>query len=383
MTRVVHVITGLGLGGAEMVLYRLMDSLRNRPDQHHTVVSLSGESCFDFNQIGVPLIVVDINQLGLFRGYQELRRALAELKPDVVQGWMLHACLAATLSLPRGVPMIWGIHHALHDLNAEKPFFRVLLMLGVLVSRFSSVKKILFVSHKSLNQHIKIGYKESMTDVIPNGYDPSAFCPNADSRVKIRAVLDQNENRLLIGNFSRVHPVKNHEMLIRAFASLSKEFPDARLVLAGNGTENKDTALARYASSRDIRDKVLFLGPRKDMAELSNALDIYAMSSRVEAFPNVLSEACATGVPCVATDVGDNAVILGGTGRLVPSEDETAFTSALRELLRMSPQDRKDEGARARKHIAANFSQAKMAESYSALYEGIAEEARPNKSVTT
>ena len=368
LTRIVHVISGLGAGGAETMLYRLLSFLANDANQEHLIITLTPGCKFDFDRIGVKVLVVDLKQLGVI-GLLALRRVVHAARPDIVQGWMYHGNLAATISAPAGIPVVWGIHHSLHDLCNEKRSIRVLVMLGRWLSRNSRISRIVYVSEASRAHHVNYGYSSEKALVIPNGFDCHDFRPDPMLRAGTRQRLGMEPHHLLVGSFGRFHPVKDHETLICAFAQVASRIPTVRLVLAGSGITNSNNELARLLEIHGVADKVLLLGLCDDMPALYNALDLYVLSSRSESFPNVLGESCAVGVVCVTTDVGDAARIIEGTGRVVPSGDACALAQAMALLLEQSPVQRTAAGERARTHIVKHFSLAVAVAAYNKLYE--------------
>lgn len=368
MIRIVHVISGLGAGGAETMLYRLLSVLGNDANQEHLIITLTPGCNFDFDRIGVKVAVVDLKKLGIM-GLLALRRVVHAARPDIVQGWMYHGNLAATLSAPAGVPVVWGIHHSLHDLCHEKRSIRVLVMLGRWLSRYSRTRRIVYVSEASRAHHINYGYSSEKALVIPNGFDCHDFRPDPMLRSGTRHRLGMESQHLLVGSFGRFHPVKDHETLICAFAQVAKRIPTARLVLAGSGITDSNDKLASLLEVNGVADKVLLLGLCDDMPALYNALDLYVLSSRSESFPNVLGESCAVGVQCVTTDVGDAARIIEGTGRVVTSGDACALAHEIESLLEQPPVQRIAAGARARTHIVKHFSLAVAVAAYNKLYE--------------
>lgn len=370
MIRIVHVISGLGAGGAETMLYRLLSVLGNDANQEHLIITLTPGCKFEFDCIGIKVAVVDLKQLGMM-GLLALRRVVHAARPDIVQGWMYHGNLAATFSAPAGVPVVWGIHHSLHDLCHEKRSIRVLVMLGRWLSRYSRTRRIVYVSEASRAHHINYGYSSEKALVIPNGFDCHDFRPDPLLRAGTRQRLGVESHHLLVGSFGRFHPVKDHETLICAFAQVAKRIPMARLVLAGSGITDSNDKLASLLEFNGVADKVLLLGLCDDMPALYNALDLYVLSSRSESFPNVLGESCAVGVPCVTTDVGDAARIIEGTGRVVTSGDACALAQEIVSLLGQPPVQRIAAGARARTHIVKHFSLAVAVAAYNKLYESL------------
>jgi len=353
------------------MLYRLLQELRGRADHEHAIVTLTDNCGFDFAALGVPVTLIELRKAPL-RGLAALRRFMLRYRPHVVQAWMYHGNLAATLAAPAGIPIAWGIHHSLHDLANEKFATRAVIGAGARLSHWRRTRRIVFVSERSRVHHTSHGYAEGKSVVIPNGFDCTAFSPDPDSRRDCRAELGIDEGALLIGNFGRYHPVKEHGLLLRSFAAVTDRFPEARLVLAGSGVTRENTELSTVVDSLGLRSRVLLLGARGDMPRLYNALDFYVLSSRTESFPNVLGEASACGVPSVTTDVGDAAQIVGNTGLIVPPLNSEALSSALSELLALSRSQRFALGARARTHVIAHFALPAVAEAYAKLYDELA-----------
>lgn len=370
MIRIVHVTSGLGVGGAETMLYRLLSGMANNENQEHLVITLTPGCKFEFDSIGVQVTVVDLKQLGVL-GLLTLRRIIHSMRPDIVQGWMYHGNIAATLCTPAGVPVVWGIHHSLHDLKNEKLSIRVLVMLGRWLSRSSRTRRIVYVSEASSEHHINYGYRFEKSLVIPNGFDCNYFRPDPVLRATTRKRLGVDHHHLLVGSFGRYHPVKDHETLICGFAQIVSRIPTARLVLAGSGISDSNDKLIKILKANGVYDKVFLLGLCEDMPGLYNALDLYVLSSRSESFPNVLGESCAVGVPCVTTDVGDAARIVEGTGRVVPPGDASALADAVVDLLEVPRLQRIAAGERARSHIVEHFSLAVAVSAYIKLHEGL------------
>lgn len=352
------------------MLYRLVRSLHGSDGQEHSVITLTNTCSFDFLQIGVPVDLVDFKKtVNPLSALTALRTMIRKQRPDVIQAWMYHGNLASTLSSPASVPVAWGIHHSLHDLENETLATRFLIKSGAFLSKRKNTRKIVYVSGMSQTHHCARGYSLEKSIVIPNGFDCADFSPDDDSRHSIRRELGFNEEQVLIGNFGRYHPVKDHDRLMRAFASVADEFHEAHLLLAGIGIDQTNQDLMGLAYALGIAERVVFLGPRTDMPKLYNALDLYALSSKSESFPNVLGEASACGIPSITTDVGDAELIVGNTGWVVPPADVEALSGALREALYLESQERRLLGARARKHISDRFGLHVVADSYARLYD--------------
>jgi glycosyltransferase involved in cell wall biosynthesis len=370
--RVIHLTSGLGAGGAETMLYRLVGALNGKDGQVHSVISLRDNCKFDFSRIGVRVDVLDLKgQKNPIRAYSKLRSMIREQDPDVIHAWMYHGNAASALAGPSGTPVVWGIHHSLHDMASEKLATRVLVKSSVLLSKWKKVEKIIYCSEKSQAHHEDIGYPRSKSALIPNGFDCNEYSPDLKSRALVRDSLALDHSHIVIGNFGRFHPVKDHELLLRAFAEVVGEFPLARVVLAGTDVVEGNAALYGLVQSLGIAEQVRLLGPRTGMPALYNAIDLYVLSSKSEAFPNVLGEASACGIPSISTDVGDAAIILGGIGAIVPPGDKMEMIGALRRMLAQDSGERRAAGALARAHIVSHFSLPVVAGAYAELYRNV------------
>lgn len=371
MTSVLHVITGLSQGGAEAMLVKLIAATDKRLVSH-VVVSLipGGVHRAAIEGMGVP-----VRDLGMRRGRPTLltllalRRLIARLAPDVIHGWMYHGALAALLAAG-GRPVIAGIHSSLGSGTAS-PWLtrRVIGSLGRLSGRAA---RVCYVSAVSRAQHEAAGYAPARALVIPNGFDCDRFAPRAADRAAVRAALGVADDAVLIGHLGRHHPVKDHAGLIAAFARVAAIRPDVRLALAGPGVTAETPALAAAVAASGAGDRIFLLGERRDPERLANGFDVLAQSSLSEAFPNVLGEAMACGIPCVATDVGDSARIVGETGLMVPPGDPAALAEGVRRMAALGPEGRARLGRAARARVVERFGLDEIAATYARLYHELA-----------
>jgi glycosyltransferase involved in cell wall biosynthesis len=281
---------------------------------------------------------------------------------------MYHANLSATLAaatLLRRVPVIWGIHSSL-DLKADKKLTAAVILMGALLSAWP--KRIVYVSRASANQHEAIGYRSDRRLVIPNGFDCEAFRPDTEARANVRAELGLAEEALLIGLIARYHPQKDHVNFLTAASLLIEQGFNAHFLLIGTGVDISNKELSTQIVTLGLQGWVHLLGERRDIPRLNAALDIASTSSSGEAFPTVIGEAMACGVPCVVTDVGDSSLIVGETGRVISPRDPVALSAAWRDMLRMGGKARTALGERARARIVTNFSLDKVVRQHEKLY---------------
>lgn len=204
---------------------------------------------------------------------------------------------------------------------------------------------------------------------VPNGIRLERFRPAGDvARQSLVAELELPTGSRIIGTVGRLQPVKDHALLLRAFAKVRVQVPEAALVIVGDGPLR--AALEAQAEQAGLSDAVRFMGDRHDVPRLLTGMEVFALTSTSEGYSVALLEACASSLPIVATDVGGNREIVrhGVNGRLVPSGDTAAIATALIALLRGGEQ----AAAMGRAGYAwaqAEASFRTMAERYHGLYD--------------
>lgn len=364
---ILHVITGLNEGGAEGVLYRLCS---HDDKNHHTVVSMMNEGKYGslLTKAGVNIYCLNMKQGRIsLRGLIRLFRLIHQLKPDVVQTWMYHADLIGGIAAKlNGIKSIcWGIRHS--NITPGK-IKRSTLFIARLCAKLSGFvpTKIISCSEQGLKTHQEIGYSKSKFEIIPNGYNLDLYSPNQQDRNDLRVEWGIPENLPLLGMVARFDIQKDHANLFAALEYIIDKNIDFRCVLIGTGMETHNPNVANLFSSEKFKNKIMLLGRRSDVPRVMNALDIHVLSSLGEAFPNVLAEAMACEVPCVSTDVGDAALIVGNTGWIVPPSSPVELGSAIEIALNEIKDGAswKQRKMSARKRITENFSIQKMVLSY-------------------
>lgn len=367
---IVHICTGLGNGGAEAILYQLC--LSDRSNTHH-VVSLMDEGKYGapLREHGVEVTCLNMPQGRItLKGVWNLFRLLRANRSAVVQTWMGHAnLLGGVVAKLTGIKKIfWGVHHTAVKFTEAKLSTAIIGRLCGFLSTWLP-SKIIFCAEKSMTVHLEIGYCAEKSIVIQNGYDVSEFSIKDLSRQELRGKWKANE-KVIIGSVGRFHPLKDHRTLLKAMSLIKRQNFSFHCVLVGSGMLESNEELMRWITELDLQDKVSLLGQRNDIPDIMNAIDVLVLSSVSEAFPNVLSEAMACGTPCITTDVGDAASIVGESGWVVPHSIPEAIADALVEAL-AAIEDRENWWRRrieARKHIKDNFSLKKMINSYNTVW---------------
>jgi len=376
--KVLHVINQLAASGAEVMLLNLATELRDFGIEQEIVTLIAGGSLVEkMRQTGIPISSLSMEQgrpsLGALIA---LNRRIKASQPDVILGWMYHSCVAATLAAPRRIPVIWGIHHTLSKLEQEKPLTRVLIRYGRRLKK--RVSEYVYVSETSARHHFELGYPQANHEVIPNGFDLTRFQGSEAARGDIRSAIGLGEGQIVVGSAARFHPMKNHVGLIESFADVARRIPETVLLLAGRDVCETNVELQQVINREQLQGRVLLLGERSDMARVMAGIDIYVSASLWgESFPLVLGEAMASGVPCVATDLGDCAAIIGDTGQVVPPGDKKALSEAMLWMVEQGPEVRRRLGIAARRRVEENYALRKVAAQYLELFRRASSERLP------
>ncbi len=376
MISVYHAITGTNVGGAEIVLQRSLGAL-DREHYANRVLSLlaPGGVAPKIEALGVP-----VDTLGMARalpGPGNLWRffnVVARENPDVIHGWMYHGCVAASAAWRlkgRKTPLVWSIHHSLNDIAQEPKRTQQMIRL---LARWSGLPaSIIYCSKTAQAQHERVGFCSERALMIPNGIDTEHFKPDAGARTRLAKVAGASPDQFLIAVIGRVDPMKDHANAVRAAARLMAEDRNFRMVFVGRDAETSNTELSALIAEAGVGDHVTLLGQRDDIPALMPGLDLLLSSSAWgEAFPLVIAEAMATGVPAVATDLGDSAALIGDTGLIVPPRDADALAGAIAKIMDMDGAARADLGARARRRIEENFALPAVTRLYEDVYERLA-----------
>jgi glycosyltransferase involved in cell wall biosynthesis len=370
-----HIITSLGSGGAQTMLYQLLKTW-GRDDNQHMVISLleNGPFAAEIQALGFEVLELGMRPGRLNAGVLlKLIRVMRAYRPDLIQTWLYHADLIGGIlaSLSKRTSLVWGIHHTLSKNHGLKPATLIVVRINALLSWFLPAR-IICCSVTALETHARFGYRKDRMLMIPNGIDTYHFQPDASARIELRRELQIPDQARIIGMYARFHPQKDHRNLILAAGILHREIPSAHFVLAGEGMDSTNSQIKQWIAAEEMRDHIHPLGPRRDMPLLHAALDIFTLSSSGgEAFPLVLGEAMACGVPCVATDVGDAAEIIGDTGYHVPARHPRALAQAWQLLLELPSTEYIRLSRMARERVHNKYNLLDVSKTYRDLYNGL------------
>jgi glycosyltransferase involved in cell wall biosynthesis len=369
--KTIHIITGLDMGGAEIMLFRLLKQI-DRVRFENQVISLipTGAVGEKIRALGIPVSSLGMHPefpspFAVFRLMSLLRRE----QPAFLHTWMYHANLLGGLAgFAVKVPVIWAIHNSTTDPQHSRKRTLFIVRMCALLSRFIPTK-IISCSEKARQIHVELGYDAEKFIIIPNGFDLGDYKPDQEAARSLRMQLGIEPATLLIGMVARYDPQKDHVNFIRAARIHHQTAPQTHFVLCGEGLTWENIPLCAEIDAAGLRSHFHLLGRRDDMPAVFTTLSLHALSSAYgEAFPNVLGEAMACGVPCVATDIGDSSFLIGDTGMVVPPKDPQALADAWERLLRLSAEERFALGERARQRIQQLFSIVQIARRYEDLY---------------
>lgn len=371
--RILHIINTLSIGGAQSVLVQLLENWGDNSDQQ-MVISLRQREEFSGR---IEALNIPVEHLNLQPGHIEplifmrLIRIIKAFKPDIVQTWLYHADLIGSLAaqLACRAPILWGVHHTLTDGQSVKAStWYVVKLLSLLSTVLPS--HIICCSRSAYQTHAALGYAKNKMSVILNGVDTDRFHPDPSAREQLLKKLGLSRREKLIGMFARFHPQKDHETFILSAGVLLKTNPDVHFVLAGEGIDNTNGRINSWISRLNIQNNFHLLGSRQDMPCLNAGMDIVTLSSAYgEALPMTLCEAMACGTPCVATDVGDTAVLLGSAGRVVPPGDSQALANAWQAVLQLPDFEYNALSNQARHRILEDYNLVEMINSYKFTYQ--------------
>jgi len=373
MIKVLHVISGLKVGGAEMMLYRLILSARNG-GYEHLVVSLNstGEMRKCFEDAGIELIVLDFKR-SPFAHFFRLVSLIRRVNPDIVQSWLYHADLlgglAALIAGPH--PIVWNLRSTAIPQGAFSIIYW-LIRLCAICSYFIP-DRIICCANSAKVAHTKLRYAAHKMIVIPNGYDCPAFKLHTDLRAKIRLDLEFANNDIVIGIVGRFDPLKDFKNFVTAASFMAEKCVDVKFLMVGRGNEWSNAILRGWIEGAGLVAKFRLVGEQPDVAYYLSAVDIFCLSSVNEAFPNVVVEAMAMGLPCVVTRAGDAADIVGDDDFVVPVKDPILLSEAMLRMCRLDPISRKMLGERNAKKVNQEYGIESIRQRYEEVYGGFQE----------
>jgi glycosyltransferase involved in cell wall biosynthesis len=359
--RVMFVITAMHVGGAEMLLYNLVRRIERK--------QFAPELCClkERGELGDLLAREILVHSRLLRHKFDLRvlsrltKLMRRRRTDIVVtvgagDKMFWGRLAARLA---GVPVVVS---CLHSTGWPDGITWLNHRLTPITDAFVAVAK---PHARHLVETERLPAERVWA--IPNGVDTDRYCPTSGD-VELRRRLGIPPSAPLAGIVAVLRPEKNHEMFLRVAAQVRQEVPDAHFLVIGDGPRRAE--LEALSAQLGLSQCVHFVGKRPDVPELLNLLDVFVLTSRMEANPVSILEALAVGKPVVATRVGSipETVIDDQTGYLVDPTDEAGMADRIAKLL-LDPARAQRFGAAGRRNVVKNWSVDRMVTGYEELLE--------------
>ena len=357
-TATLFLTRSLDRGGAERQLVVLSKGLVSRGHAVSVAVFFSG-GAYESELAGAGVRVIQLRKKGrwdVLPFLSRLAHLLRKERPAVLHSYLgVPNILAAVLKpLVPGTRIVWGVRASNMDLSRYDWFSRLAYILERSLARFPDL--IIANSHAGKSYAIAHRFPAKRVVVIPNGIDTQRFRFDLQARGKIRVEWRVCEDELLIGLVARIDPMKDHAMFLQAANLLAEQYPKLRFVCVGNGAPDYSEHLKQVAIALGLGERMIWAGALDDMAAVYSALDIFCSSSAYgEGFSNTIGEAMACGVPCVVTDVGDSALIVGATGSVVPPGDHSALAATIGRLIDLPPEERRGLGEACRARIVSEF----------------------------
>ena len=364
--RVLFIVPTLQIGGAEIVLSQLLAELKKHGSYEIGLIVLTTGEGVDAADHCDDYVILDFKHKP-FRALFQFLKFFLSFRPALVQGWLYHGNLFASILGLFGIPAVFSIHHSLTDISVEKRLTRFAITLNRYLSYLPFVKQVVFVSDKALGDHVAYGFQKTKSAVIKNGIDVDRFAFDEAARHHLRESLGIPRDAFVIGHFGRFHPVKDHSFLGQLMKKIQGAHPDCHYLLAGEGVVQDNAELRAMMPKALPKDKLHLLGRQSDIAGYFSVIDLFLLTSKAEAYPTVLLEAAAAGAQIISSNVGDAKKMLTDIGFVYEVKDIEAAYMLCDKCLSLGikkSQDRND----ALDYAKAHFSNDEMVTSYIDLY---------------
>src|SRR6266850_1071227 len=366
--KLLFLIRSLHAGGMERQFVGLVNEMARRGHETHVAVFYKGGIFEEDLDSSVCLHGLGKggrwDLVGFFFRWHCLLRVV---RPELVHGYLPTQNILAVLSrlsVP-GIRVVFGVRASFLDFSKYDWLVKLEYCLETKLAKFAH--RIIANSESGARWLVARGVPAGLVEVIPNGIDVDRYQPDAPGRAAVRAEWGIVASECLVGMVARLDPIKDHEILLVAVSSLVFRFPAMRLVCVGDGPAKYVSVLSAVADCLGLSGRLIWAGSRADTAAVFSAFDIAVSCSSSEGFPNTVAEAMACGTPCVVTDVGDSALIVGDTGVVVHPRDPRALAEAISTLATESKDDRQVRAIAARKRICEFFSNRALADRSEAL----------------
>lgn len=369
MIRILHITSGLNLGGAETTLFKICIN-SDKSLFEHIVISLTDSGYYyknlTKNNIKVYTINFKKNIFDLLK-FIKLIILIKRLKPSIVQTWMYHADIIGSIAtrFVLNIPIVWNIRHG----SIQNKFSSRIFLL--LLSFFSKIypSEIISCSIKGAKFHIDHGYQAKKISIINNGFDTNHFHKILPLKHKLTDELNIPRSSYIVLYPARFHDQKNHSMFIKAASKVIKTMPNVFFILCGKNINYSNKGLMKLLKYKKVKKNFLLLDIQSDMRKIYSSANLTCLTSSYgEAFPNIIAESMACEVPCFSTPVGDAPFIIGDSKYIVDFDDYKKLSELIIEFLSKSENERSKIGNLFREKIKKNYDIDKLINNYEKIY---------------
>ena len=355
------------------MLKRLIESFKDECAYQHCVISLTslGVIGSELQAIGIDVYPLCLDySLTLFKKLLKLYKLICLLRPDIVQTWMYHADLIGGLAayFAGYRKIIWGIR--VIGIHSSSPMTLCVMKLCALLSS-SIPSKIICVAQTAKQSHINRGYDATKMIVIHNGINVSNFILSEERRNRLYQQCDFSSDTIVVGCVGRFDPIKDYQNFVFAAGLVAEQNKNVFFLMVGRDLSFENKVLSSWIDQTNHRSRFFLLGEQSDIATCLSVMDVFCLSSCIEGFPNALCEAMAMALPCVSTDAGDAAVLLGDTGIVVPTANSKALANALLRVIELSSEQRHQMGLRSKERVISEFSIEKSKTCFESVYRQV------------
>ncbi|WP_311763131.1 glycosyltransferase [Proteus terrae] len=360
--KLLFIITGLGMGGAEVQLCNLVDEFQSKHNNKIIIITLTKDKVINIpNSKRIKIINLNIEKkpISFLFGLIKARAIIKKFKPDIVHSHMFHANIfSRILRLFCKIPILISTAHNKNEGGKLRMFlYRITDKLATISTNVSQEAVDSFILQKATTS------KKMLT--MFNGIDTTIFSFNEVVRKKKRAEINLDNETDLILAVGRLTKAKDYPNLLHAFSKLNLSKKN-KLVIIGDGEEKEN--LQQLAYDLKISKDIIWLGIRHDVQDWMSACDLFVLSSAWEGFGLVVAEAMACERLVIGTDSGGVKEVINKYGLVIPPEDSIALSSVITEYLTLPEHKRNTLGILARRHIIDTFSIEKISQKWLDLY---------------
>lgn len=326
--RILHLITGLEIGGAEMMLLKILPRMQDVFDNRICCIMGHGPIGGKLEEAGVPVYYLNLKNIFDFSVISRFRKIIKEFKPDVLVTYLIHADLFGRI-----LGRIFGIKKIICSVRVKLIQIKYLPLLFLDAITAPLVTHYHFNSQSVANMYRKFFFlPKTKITVIPNGLEIENYDKHVDNQQK-KEDLGVPRDKIIIGCVAKLRKQKGHKYLVSAFAEVLKNNPNVFLLLIGDGEEREN--IEKQIENLSISDDVLLLGNRNDISELLQIIDIFVLPTLFEGMSNALMEAMAVGKPIIATDIPENRELIENkkNGILVSIKNPKKISIAIDDLI--------------------------------------------------